>query len=236
MAHQIAQFTRGGGWPKSGEGDSASPVRQCLDSSLEKLHRLSGKLSKGSVEAEGLWKWLATVADARWLGRVAQSSPELRVVSGQRGWVKSEVRRVWGWSYRRRRARQRGCSDIRSRCARASASARSGVWALRRARGSAERGHVQARIGPKSLRLWPWSHWEISSPDIPLSFVCGGLWVSLTGSRDMEGWSWVCLTAELREKISGLTCLGHASRCHLHTHYIGVSLEQNCQWGLKDLR
>jgi hypothetical protein len=24
-------------------------------------------------------------------------------------------------------------------------------------------------------------------PDIPLSFVCGGLWVSLTGSRDMEG-------------------------------------------------
>jgi hypothetical protein len=32
---------------------------------LEKLHRLSGKLSKGSIEAEGLWKWLATVAGAR---------------------------------------------------------------------------------------------------------------------------------------------------------------------------
>jgi hypothetical protein len=27
--------------------------------------------------------------------------------------------------------------------------------AQRRARGSAERGHVQARIGSKSLRLWP---------------------------------------------------------------------------------
>jgi hypothetical protein len=40
-------------------------VRQCLGSSLEKLHRLSGKLSKGSVEAKGLWKWLATVAGAR---------------------------------------------------------------------------------------------------------------------------------------------------------------------------
>jgi hypothetical protein len=40
-------------------------VRQCLGSSLEKLHRLSGKLSKGSVETEGLWKWLATVAGAR---------------------------------------------------------------------------------------------------------------------------------------------------------------------------
>jgi hypothetical protein len=32
---------------------------------LEKLHGSSGKLSKGSVEAEVLWKWLATVAGAR---------------------------------------------------------------------------------------------------------------------------------------------------------------------------
>ena len=32
---------------------------------MEKLHRLSGKLSKGLVEAEGLWKWLAIVAGAR---------------------------------------------------------------------------------------------------------------------------------------------------------------------------
>jgi hypothetical protein len=37
---------------------------------LEKLHGSSGKLSKGSVEAEGLWKWLAAVAGARvaWAG------------------------------------------------------------------------------------------------------------------------------------------------------------------------
>jgi hypothetical protein len=40
-------------------------VRQCLGSSLEKLHKLSEKLSKGSVEAEGLWKWLAMVTGAR---------------------------------------------------------------------------------------------------------------------------------------------------------------------------
>jgi hypothetical protein len=65
MAHQIARFTCGGGRPKSSEGDSASSVRQCLGSSLETLHRLSRKLSKGSIEAEGLWKWLATVAGAR---------------------------------------------------------------------------------------------------------------------------------------------------------------------------
>jgi hypothetical protein len=32
---------------------------------LEKLHRVLEKLSKGLVEAEGLWKWLATVAGAR---------------------------------------------------------------------------------------------------------------------------------------------------------------------------
>jgi hypothetical protein len=49
----------------SGEGNSASLVRQCLGSSLEKLHRVLGKLSKGSVGAEVLWKWLAMVAGAR---------------------------------------------------------------------------------------------------------------------------------------------------------------------------
>jgi hypothetical protein len=47
MAHRIARSTRG------------------LDSCLEKLHDSLGKLSKGLVEAEGLWKWLATVAGAR---------------------------------------------------------------------------------------------------------------------------------------------------------------------------
>jgi hypothetical protein len=34
----LAWSTRGGGRPKSGEGETASPVRQCLGSSLEKLH------------------------------------------------------------------------------------------------------------------------------------------------------------------------------------------------------
>jgi hypothetical protein len=47
MAHQIARFTSGGGWPKSGQGDSASPVRQCLGSSLGKLYRFMGKQSRG---------------------------------------------------------------------------------------------------------------------------------------------------------------------------------------------
>jgi hypothetical protein len=51
------------------------------------------------------------------------------------------------------RARPRGGSDVRSGRVRASANARSSAWAQRRARGSGERGHVQARIGSKSLRL-----------------------------------------------------------------------------------
>ena len=65
MSHRIAQSTRGCGQPKFDDNDLVVPVRQGLDSCLEKLHDSSGKLSKGSVEAEGLWKWLATVAGAR---------------------------------------------------------------------------------------------------------------------------------------------------------------------------
>jgi hypothetical protein len=54
MAHRIARSTRGGGRPKSGDGDLAVPVRQVFYPCLEKLHGSSGKLSKGLVEAEGL--------------------------------------------------------------------------------------------------------------------------------------------------------------------------------------
>ena len=65
MAHRIARSTRGSGRPKSGDGDLAVPVRQGFDPCLEKLHGSSGKLSKGSVETEGLWKWMAAVVGAR---------------------------------------------------------------------------------------------------------------------------------------------------------------------------
>jgi hypothetical protein len=65
MAHRIARSTRYCGRPKSGDDDLAVLVRQGLNSCLEKLHGLSGKLSKGLVEAKCLWKRLATVAGAR---------------------------------------------------------------------------------------------------------------------------------------------------------------------------
>jgi hypothetical protein len=56
-------------------------VRQGFNSSLEKLHGSLGKLSKGSVEAEGFWKWLAAMAGAR----VAQAGGA--VLAGAKGGV-----------------------------------------------------------------------------------------------------------------------------------------------------
>jgi hypothetical protein len=47
MTHQVTRSTRGGGRPKPCEVVLASPVRQSLGSSLGKLLRLSGKLSRG---------------------------------------------------------------------------------------------------------------------------------------------------------------------------------------------
>ena len=55
-----------------------------------------------------------------------------------------------GWSLRAQASRTEGGSDTSSEGAWASASACSGAWARRRARGSAESGHVQALIGSKS--------------------------------------------------------------------------------------
>jgi hypothetical protein len=45
-SHRVTRSTRGGGRPKSGEVVLASPLRQCLGSSLGKLLRLSGKPSR----------------------------------------------------------------------------------------------------------------------------------------------------------------------------------------------
>jgi hypothetical protein len=47
MAHRVTWSMRGGGRSKSGDVVLASPVRQCLSSSLGKLHCLSGKPSRG---------------------------------------------------------------------------------------------------------------------------------------------------------------------------------------------
>ena len=62
MTQRIVLPTCGDERPKSGEGESASPVRQCLGSSLEKLHGFTGKQSRGWGEAGDQQKGLATMA------------------------------------------------------------------------------------------------------------------------------------------------------------------------------
>jgi hypothetical protein len=71
---------RCGGRPKSGEGESASPVRQWLDSSLEKLHGFTGKRSRGWGKAGVQQKGLATtvVLGQRWRAVVLAFHGELR--------------------------------------------------------------------------------------------------------------------------------------------------------------
>jgi hypothetical protein len=60
MVYLVAWSTCGGGRPKIGEGDLAALVRQGLGSRLKKLHGFTGKPSKGSSEARGRRKGLAT--------------------------------------------------------------------------------------------------------------------------------------------------------------------------------
>jgi hypothetical protein len=79
VAHRIALATRSGGRPKSGEGESACPVRQCLGSSLEKLHGFTGKRSRGWGEAGVQQKGLATMVmlGQRWRAVVLAFHDEL---------------------------------------------------------------------------------------------------------------------------------------------------------------
>jgi hypothetical protein len=65
MVHLIARYSRGGGQPKSDDGDLAVLVRQGLNPCLEKLHGFSRKLSRGLGEARGLLKRLAIVVGAQ---------------------------------------------------------------------------------------------------------------------------------------------------------------------------
>jgi hypothetical protein len=46
MAHRRARSTRGGGRPKSGEGDLGLPVKFCQVQGLGKLHKLMAKLTE----------------------------------------------------------------------------------------------------------------------------------------------------------------------------------------------
>jgi hypothetical protein len=64
MAYQRARSTRGGGRPKSGEGDLGLLVKFCRVRGLGKLHGLKVKLTEGLVWLGRDWMELATVAEA----------------------------------------------------------------------------------------------------------------------------------------------------------------------------
>jgi hypothetical protein len=119
MVYLVARSTRGGRWPKSGEGDPAALVRQGLGSCLEKLHGSTGKLSRGSSMARCLQEWLATVAGAR-VGGVELAGAKTWVWEVRRG--AKGVRPRLHCSYRRGRGARSGVD--RCRCVGAHGSAR----------------------------------------------------------------------------------------------------------------
>jgi hypothetical protein len=55
---------RGGGRPKSGEGDLSLPVKFCRVRGLGKLHKLMAKLIERLAWLGSEWSGLATVAEA----------------------------------------------------------------------------------------------------------------------------------------------------------------------------
>jgi hypothetical protein len=63
MAHQRARSTRGGGRPKSGEGDLRLPVKFCQVRGLGKLHGPMAELTEALARLGGEWSGLAMVVE-----------------------------------------------------------------------------------------------------------------------------------------------------------------------------
>jgi hypothetical protein len=72
MAHRRARSTRGGGRPKSREGDLGLPVKFCRVRGLGNLHKLMAKLTE--VTGVGWPRWPRLWQ--QW--QAEKSSPELR--------------------------------------------------------------------------------------------------------------------------------------------------------------
>jgi hypothetical protein len=63
MAYRRARSTRGGGRPKSGEGNLGLSVKFCRVRGLGKLHGLMAKLTEGLVRLGRDWRELATTIE-----------------------------------------------------------------------------------------------------------------------------------------------------------------------------
>jgi hypothetical protein len=206
MAHRIARSTRGRERPKSGEDDLGSPVRFCWVWELGKLHGPLAKLSEGQTQLGRGWSELAAVAKAR-----AVMAGGVKLAGAKEGRLASEGEHGVRWGtpgggFKGAGERDRGEALTSARGVRGQAPVRalaSGVASSTRQRrerscSSADWLQIFEIMAMIPLRdFFPWHSFIL---------VCGGLQVLLTGSRDMEGWSWVCLSAEHREKIPGLTC------------------------------
>jgi hypothetical protein len=64
MAHRGTQSTRGGGRPKSGEGDLGLPVKFCQVRGLGKLHGPIAELTEALARLGRDWRELAMAAEA----------------------------------------------------------------------------------------------------------------------------------------------------------------------------
>jgi hypothetical protein len=137
MAHRFALPTHGGERPKSGEGESASPVRQCLGSSLEKLHGEAVQgLGRGWGSTEGAGHNGRARAEMAGGGACFPRRTPVISVSGEALGVRVQTAKAFGGIYRRGRgADARGRATKRGARA-ATASPRSAGLTRRRARGS----------------------------------------------------------------------------------------------------
>jgi hypothetical protein len=203
MAHRIALPTRGGGRPKSSKGESASPVRQCLGSSLEKLHGFTGKRSRGWGDAGGQQKVLATTAmlGRWWRAVVLAFHGELRWSLARTGlWVRECKRlRPLEAFIGEGEVQTRGRGDhTRGACCRGQSAldrpdTALSTWLFASA-------WVQTLIGWRSSRIWAWSLHKIFSPDRALSFMCGSRAVWGCVQRVVALLRWQCHKVETRGK------------------------------------
>jgi hypothetical protein len=88
MAHQRAWSTRGGGRPKSDEGDLGLPVEFCRVRGLGELHGLMAKLTKALARLRGDWGGLATVAEA-----LAALAGGKELAGAKEGWLAGDGER-----------------------------------------------------------------------------------------------------------------------------------------------
>ena len=88
MAYRRARSTRGGGRPKSDEGDLGIPVKFCQVRGLEKLHGPMAKLTEALARLEGDWSGLATVVEA-----LAAMAGGKELAGAKEGWLADEGER-----------------------------------------------------------------------------------------------------------------------------------------------